>query len=234
MYSIIMRQFYEDQKNLNPTELRIRCPHCFQIFKTQRKEFEEDHPDFQCSVCRGMFWIDSKDTSPVILGKPADTQKKGISPPSGLGVSTKICPRCTEEVPINDQECSYCGVVFIKLIEGGGTAFPLRGAWAKVVKNWHDEKMHDSFLTTCHKQNELVYGISCYGRVLKEDKNNKKALEMIKRMESLTWFFEEEISLPKLPFKEMFYRKVRNTVKSYAFDALMLATALCVLTYIFF
>ncbi len=229
-----MRQFYEDQKNLTPTELRIRCPYCFQVFKAFKKEFEEDQPDFQCSVCREKFWIDSKDTNPIVLGKPANIQKNGISEQSGLGFSTKVCPRCTEEVPIKDQECSYCGVVFIKLIEGGGTSFPLRGAWAKVIKNWHDEKMHDAFLTTCHKQNELVYGISCYGRVLREDKGNKKALEMIKRMESLTWFFEEEISLPKLPFKEMFYRKIRNIVRSYAFDALMLAVALCVLTYIFF
>ena len=233
MYSIIMRQFHEDQKNLIPSQLRIRCPYCFQTFKAFSKEFEEDQPDFQCSVCHETFWINPKDTDPVILGKPADMQKKTNKVPTGLGVSTKICPRCTEEVPMADQECSYCGVVFIKLIEGGGTSFQLRGTWAKVVRNWHDENKHDAFLTACHKQNELVYGISCYGRILKEDKNNKKALEMIKRMEALTWFFEEEISLPKLPVQEMLYRKITNIVKSYAFDALMLALALCLLVYVF-
>lgn len=233
MYGIIMKQFYEGQSNLTPTQLRIRCPYCFQIFRALKEEFEEDQPDFQCSVCRETFWVDSKDTDSIIVGKPADTQKKGAAVLSGLGISTKICPRCTEEVSIGDQECSYCGVVFIKLIEGGSTSFPLRGAWAKVVKNWHDENMHDTFLAACHKQDELVYGISCYGRILKEDKNNKKAQEMIKRMEALTWFFEEEISLPKLPFREMFYRKAQNIVKSYAFDALMLALAICLLTYVF-
>lgn len=228
-----MRQFYENQKSLAPFQLRIRCPYCFQTFKAFKKEFEEDQPDFQCSVCQETFWINSKDTDPVILGKPVDMQKEPNEAPSGLGISTKICPRCTEEVSISDQECSYCGVVFIKLIEGGGTSFQLRGTWAKVVKSWHDESMHDAFLKTCHKQSELVYGISCYGRILKEDKNNKKAQEMIKRMEALTWFFEEELSLPKLPFKERLYDKVGSIVKSYAFDALMLALALCLLTYVF-
>ncbi len=233
MYNPIMRQFHEEQRSLTPSELRIRCPYCFQVFKTFKHELAEDMPDFQCSVCHEKFCINSKDTSEVILGTPGDMQK-GVysSPVSGLGVTTKICPRCTEEVPIGDQECTYCGVVFIKIIEGVESSFQLRGMWGKVVKNWHNEKMHDDFLINCHKQNELVYGISCYGRILKEDKDNKKAKEMIKRMESLTWFFEEEMSLPKLTFKKMLL-KAKDWCNSYAFDALILAVALCFLVYVF-
>ncbi len=233
MYNLIMKQFYEEQKRPVLSELRIRCPYCLQVFRAFKDEFEEEMPDFQCSVCSEKFWINSKDKDAVILGKPGDMAKTGLKPVrSGIGISTKICPRCTEEVPIEDQECSYCGVVFIKLIEGVESSFQLRGIWGKVIKNWHDETAHDEFLRTCHKQNELVYGISCYGRILKEDKDNKKAEEMINRMEALTWFFEEEISLPKLTFKKAL-RKVKGWFDSYAFDALMLAMALCVLIYIF-
>jgi len=229
-----MEQFSTDQKKLTSAQLGIQCPYCFQVFKTFKHEFEEDKPDFQCSVCQGQFWINSRDTEPVILGRPMDMEKNADSlPMTRLGTSTKICPRCTEEVPMEDQECSYCGVVFIKMIEGMGASFQLRGIWANVIKNWHDENAHDEFLRICHKQSELVYGISCYGRVLKEDKENKKAKEMIQRMESLTWFFEEEIALPKLTFRDTFHRKLKGWIASHAFDALMLAITLCILVYIF-
>ena len=232
MYHIIMNQFHEGQNNLISVQLRIRCPYCFQNFKAFRNEFEEDFPSFRCSVCSEKFWINADNTDPVILGQPGDMPKRQNYVPSGLGVSTKICPRCTEEVPMTDQECSYCGVVFIKIIEGVESSFQLRGVWAKVIKNWHNEDMHDEFIRTCYKQKELVYGISCYGRILKEDKDNKKAKDMIKRMEALTWFFEEEISLPKITLRQRLDQAM-NWMKSYTFDALVLALALCVLTYIF-
>ena len=228
-----MNQFHGTHENLTPSELRIRCPYCFQTFKAFKKEFEEDMPDFQCSVCQETFWINSKDKDPIILGKPRDVQKELTRPaPSGLGISTKICPRCTEEVSIGDQECSYCGVVFIKIIEGVESSFQLRGMWAKVVKNWHNEDAHDEFLRSCRKQNEMVYGISCYGRILKEDKDNRKAKEMIKRMEALTWFFEEELSLPKMTPRKALY-KMKAWLRSHTFDAFMLAIVLCFLIYIF-
>ena len=234
MYNIIMKQAYEDPKSLISPQIRIRCPYCFQIFKAFTKEFEEEMPDFQCTVCRETFWIDIRDKSQVVLGKPGDMQKSRTPPPlSGLGVSTKVCPRCTEEVPIADQECSHCGVVFIKIIERGDSSFQLRIMWAKVIKNWHNEQAHDRFLRACRKQDELAYGMFCYGRILKEDKNNRKAQEMIKRMESLTWFFEEELSLPKLTFKKVM-NKVGSALQSYAMPALILSCILFFLTYVFF
>ena len=187
-----MRQLHENKTNLTSPQIRIRCPYCFQIFKAFKNEFEEDQPDFECSVCHEQFWISSKDTDPVILGKPKDMQKEKKVQPSGLGISTKICPRCVEEVPISDEECPSCGVIFIKMIEGVESSFKLRGLWSKVIKNWHDEIAHDNFLRACHKQNELVYGISCYGRILKEDKNNNKAKEMITRMEALLGFLKKK------------------------------------------
>ena len=227
-----MRQSFEHQKNQITSQIRIRCPYCFQTFRAFKHEFEEECPDFQCSVCSEKFWIDSTKSDSVILGKPGSVQKVQKPSPSGLGITTKVCPRCTEEVPKGDQECSYCGVVFIKVIEGVESSFQLRGMWGKVIKNWHDERVHDEFLRACHKQNELVYGISCYGRILKEDKDNKKATDMIKRMEALTWFFEDEISLPKLTRKIML-KKIGAWFKSYTFDALMLSIALCFVIYIF-
>ena len=150
-----------------------------------------------------------------------------------LGISTKICPRCTEEVAIESEKCSHCGVVFFKMIEGPGPAtFQLMGEWAKVIKNWHNESQHDNFLRACRKQNELVYGISCYGRILKEEKDNKKAQEMIKRMEALTWFFEEELSLPKkFAGKNTLQNFWAWMIKSHTFDALSLSVVLCLLIY---
>ena len=235
-----MRPIQENQQHLNspgvqPAPLsqkaRIRCPYCFQIFQTFREEFLDDRPEFQCSVCHEKFWIEAKDSSTVITGQSLSALKP--QPPTGLGFSKKVCPRCTEEVPMEDPECPHCGVVFIKMIEGVESTFQLRGTWAKVIKNWHDETKHDDFLRACHKQKELIYGISCYGRVLKEDKANKKAKEMIKRMEALTWFFKEEIGPPKPSFGKKALRQIPLWFKSHAFDALMLALVLCLLLYTF-
>ena len=240
MYSLIMRQTPEnkqywppkEQKQVpGPQKARIRCPYCFQIFQTFRQEFTDERPEFQCSMCHKSFWIEAQSHSPVILGQPLGTEPPSST--STLGVSTKICPRCTEEVPTESAECHFCGVVFIKMIEGVESTFQLRGQWAKVIKNWHNENQHDEFLRACHKQKELIYGISCYGRVLKEDKNNKKAGEMIKRMEALTWFFkEEDPSPPKITFAKT-SNKIKLYLTSHAFDALMLALVLCLFLYIF-
>ena len=206
---------------------RIRCPYCFQIFQTFRQEFTDERPEFQCSVCHEKFWIEAKSLSSVILGQPIKAPAV-----SKLGISTKICPRCTEEVPAEDPECRFCGVQFIKLIEGVESTFQLRGTWAKVIKNWHNPAQHDEFLRACHKQNELIYGISCYGRVLKEDKDNKKAKEMIKRLEALTWFFKEEVSAPNVTWANM-AGKISLWLRSHTFDALMLALVLCLFLYVF-
>ena len=210
-----------------PQKARIRCPYCLQIFQTFRREFTDERPEFQCSTCHEKFWIEAQENSPVILGHPLSALK----PTSTLGVSTKICPRCTEEVPAKDPECRFCGVVFIKMIEGVESTFQLRGTWAKVIKNWHNETQHDEFLRACHKQKELIYGISCYGRVLKEDKDNKKAKEMIKRLEALTWFFKEET--PKMNFDKTTGSQIKFWLTSHAFDAFMLALVLCLFLYLF-
>ena len=230
MYGIIMRPFDRGENPSPSSQLRIRCPYCFQIFKALKAEFEQDQPDFGCSVCHKEFWIEAQDNSSVVLGKPSTMQKPDKAPPaSKLGVSHKICPRCTEEVPMDLQSCTYCGVVFIKMIEGWGSSFQLRGMWAKVVSQWHSENRHNEFLQECQKRNELVYGISCYGRILKEDKNNQKALEMIKRMEALTWFFEEES--PAKPNPGLI--RIWNFLQSHIFDALALTAVLCFFIYLF-
>ena len=240
MYSLIMRQIPENSKYLPlrgpnqaplPQKARIRCPYCLQIFQTFRQEFTDERPEFQCSICHEKFWIEAQNTAPVILGQPLNTVPPSY-PPSNVGFSTKICPRCTEEVPAKDSECRFCGVVFIKMIEGMESTFQLRGTWAKVIKSWHDETKHDEFLRACHQQKELIYGISCYGRVLKEDKDNKKAKEMIKRMEALTWFFKEEIASPKVTLAQT-TDKIKFWLGSHAFDALMLALILCLFLYAF-
>ena len=208
---------------------RIRCPYCFQIFQTFRQEFIDERPEFQCSICHEKFWIEAQSRAELILGQPLSPSPPPAPP---LGVSTKVCPRCTEEVPAKDPECRFCGVVFIKLIEGVESTFQLRGTWAKVIKNWHNNLQHDEFLRACHQQKELIYGISCYGRILKEDKDNKKAQEMIKRMEALTWFFKEEMATPKVAIVNTAH-KIKLWLGSHAFDALMLALVLCLLLYVF-
>ena len=225
-----MRQL-EIQK-ISPDWRRVRCPHCSQTFKTFKREWEDNTPNFQCSVCQKAFWIHGQSTDSVILGKPIETPKHSPQR-TALREAKKVCPRCVEEVPITDQECPHCGVVFIKMIED--YTFQIRGAWNKVTKNWQSESIHDEFLKLCHKQKELVYGIFCYGKVLKEDKDNKKAKEMIQRMEALNWFFKDEpLPLYQRIIKNTYwYKKVKAVLKSHAFDALMLTLFVCFLLYIF-
>ena len=218
-------------QKISPDWRRVRCPYCSQTFRSFTREWEDNTPDFQCSVCQKTFWIQGQSTDSVIVGNVIDTPKHSPKP-VGVRISKKVCPRCVEEVPITDQECPHCGVVFIKMIED--YTFQIRGAWNKVTKNWQNDNIHDEFLKLCHKQKELVYGIFCYNKVLKEDRSNKKAKEMIQRMEALNWFFKDET----IPFKNRieathWYKKVKSVLESHAFDALMLTLFACFLLYIF-
>ncbi len=242
-----------------PTDLKVKCPHCFQVFTAFPREFEEKCPHFQCSVCQGQFWIDfptNRQTdytvkNPILLSTSTQSDRtlsfeeiilghslsvrKPIDPLSAnrLGLSVKMCPKCSQEVSISEPNCPFCGVVFIKMIEGVEASFYLRGVWAKVLRYWHDEDQHDRFLMACRKENDLMYGISCYGRVLKEDKDNQKAREMIKRIEAFTWFFEEE-TISFVTYVKRFFLKIKKTIQSYAFDALMLTVVLFLFTFVFF
>lgn len=238
-----------------PTDLKIKCPHCLQVFTAFPREFEEKYPHFQCSACQGQFWIDfpinhtTKDyalsvmsmgsnrplsSEEVILGHPLSVSKpKEPLPVNRLGLSIKVCPKCSQEVAISEPSCPFCGVVFINMIEGIEASFYLRGVWAKVLRYWHDESQHDRFLIACRKENDLMYGISCYGRVLKEDTGNQKAKEMIQRIEALSWFFEEESTVSFTTRLKSIFLKIKKTVQSYAFDALMLTVVLLLFVFIF-
>ena len=179
--------------------LKIRCPWCFCTFKAFPIEFKEAMPDFQCKKCSKIFWIDPQEQSDILLGKAPSLQKKSwslYSPGDSTDWSdyTKTCPRCAEEAGISDSECSHCGLVFIKVLEQeeGGRTFPLNSLWLKVLKNWKQASMHESFFRACCQNDELAWGISCYGRILKRNKYNKKARQMLKQMKKLTLSFEED------------------------------------------
>ncbi len=272
-----MRQSSERARVTDGVSLKIRCPHCFQVFTAFSKEFEDDYPDFQCSVCYGKFWIkaraedyadreqeivttqisknvDSPDAyvnhlhggykhpprasssepvskDRVVLAYMSSMPKPEIlRPEDRLGVELKLCPKCAKEVPIDEPSCTFCGVLFIKMIEGIEASFYLRGLWAKVLRNWHNELAHDSFLQACRKDRDLTYCVSCYGRVLKEDRGNKKATEMIKRVEALTWFFEEAESKKQKSVMNWnwqgMWQKVKKVIYTRGFDALMLTVLL--------
>ena len=265
---------------LHTEQLSIRCPHCFQVFTAFQKEFEEEYPDFQCSVCYGQFWINPQaggassapksqwETDILGGGVPrafsgAGTQSLGAGASFGgrgetrrevilgspisvpkpepvrarLGSSLKMCPKCSEEVPIEEPVCPFCSVVFINIIEGVESSFHLRGLWAKTLKHWHSDAMHDEFLQSCRKNRDLTYCVSCYGRILKEDKSNKKAIEMIKRIEALTWFFEEETNKKTfhlLPFFKNMNKSFKKAVAAPVFDALMLTILVSIFFFLFF
>lgn len=210
-----MNHFHKDQ-NLTPTPLHIQCPHCFKDFKTFKHKFKDVFPNVKCSFCTKNFWVEAnKHTPSIILGHIKSNTiyfDKNAEP-------TKTCPRCVEDIPVNNKNCSYCGVSFTKITDGITTVFPLRKTWEEVIKNWHKEHIHHNFLTECKKQQDLVYGVWCYSKILKTDKNNQIAKDMINRMEALTWFEEEEISLPKKTLINKFnssVNKVRNNI-IYAF-----------------
>ena len=117
----------QGQKQVHlPQKARIRCPYCFQIFQTFRQEFTDERPEFQCSICHEQFCISAQSQASVILGQ-AFGHFKTFLLLLVWGFLLKYAPRCTEEVPSEDAECRFCGVVFIKMIEGVESTFQLRG-----------------------------------------------------------------------------------------------------------
>ena len=212
-----------------PDNIKIKCPHCFQVFTAFPKEFEVRSPHFACTSCHNQFWIEplntqKNDNSLPLMGYPISIKKPDIfSSMESLGLSLKICPKCSQEVNISAQSCPFCHLVFMKMLEGIEGSVHLRGLWARLLCHWHDESKHDQFIVACHKAGDLLYGIFCYGKILKEDKNNAKAKQMIKKIEALTWFFQEEkipnfiiIQTKKifLKFKKLIKRQTANILAS--------------------
>ena len=190
-----MDSVHSFEKTSSPSILKIRCPHCFQTFKSFKNEFEEEYPTFHCFFCQGKFWISPKvSNAEVVLGHPLSERSKPPLPAT-QDVSTKTCPQCSRKVPMTDKECIYCGVVFMRLIKKQQAYFQLKALWEKVLRKWQDENSHNEFLNACYDQNQLIYGIMCYGRILKEDRRNTKAKEIISRMKALRWSFATEPSI---------------------------------------
>ncbi len=231
-----MRQSHEVEKGSFRSSLRVRCPYCRQIFRAFPGEFEEDYPDFQCSSCQKFFWLNPRDSSQVIVGKAKQVEKKSLFSNRLLQTPKKICLRCHKFSPIHDEECSHCGLVFIKFMENAeASPFELRALWGNVIKNWYNQKAHDAFLASCYKRNDLFYGIFCYGRVLKSDLNNKIAKKMIQRMEGLTWLFKEKSYLPKgmIKYRDVLHKAWEQLMSSHLFDVIMLTFFIGVLSVVF-
>ncbi len=194
--------------------LKIRCPHCFQVFKTFRHEFEEEYPDFCCSVCQGEFWIDSvaARAGGIAQGYPPSAVKIPSHTVRTMGrESYKMCPRCLHKCKLGDTECVYCGVVFEKWARQNPEEVRLRSLWELVLKQWQNHQSHNDFISTCHSQNKLIYGMSCYGRILKEDSKNTKAKEMIGRMKALLFPYEVE-----LRWRDGFVYRIKKLLKYYS------------------
>jgi len=189
MYNALIIDFSPDIKKTSDSVLKIRCPHCFQIFKSFKNEFEEDYPSFHCFFCQEEFWISLGETTEnIVLGHPV-SDKKDIDLHTPQMSFSKVCPQCSHKVPLADKECIYCGVVFMNLLKKQQVYFQLRSLWEKVLRQWQNDNIHNDFLSACYDQNQLVYGITCYGHILKEDKSNTKAREILSRMKALRWSF---------------------------------------------
>lgn len=114
------------------------------------------------------------------------------SPTSAPARDLAPCPKCFKMNEVTAKECGHCGVVISKFKNAFSIQenFPAHSAaldseWHAVLADYGNESLHDKFLGSCQRENNLAYAAALYSQMTKlmpgDDLTNKR-LTGIQRM----------------------------------------------------
>ena len=111
---------------------------------------------------------------------------------------TENCPACQTVCVSGQTECFSCGIVFVQYARFqfekdirekiGGLSHlaqshleELDTVWKRVVVNYSDRDIHESFVRKCRTETALPFAIHCYSRMMDLDAGDDIAAVMRKR-----------------------------------------------------
>ena len=182
----------------------ILCPWCDKEFRAFKKDIAgEAEPKYICLSCKKSFklsFFSNKTASfratsklrgePIFSPNLFETDRTKVQMLKEESI-TKICFKCTKEVPSFLNRCFFCGAQLVKKIPARVSELLLFSLWKRVLSNWEKDHIHTEFMLKCYQQSRVRFGLQCYGEILKQDANNEKAKQMIKMAEKLSFFFEK-------------------------------------------
>jgi len=104
--------------------------------------------------------------------------------------SNEPCPKCGRTYIISESSCSNCGLIFAKWEQKQQGAF-LPGAqkldqvWQEVLTHWTNEAIHQKFMDSCQREQNLPFASLRYKKVLEADPHSEIALRMQKKIQEM-------------------------------------------------
>lgn len=103
---------------------------------------------------------------------PEPKLENNVEAPVAPAQAPFSCPKCNEPYYAEQKDCKKCGLIFSKFrlqeSEGDVSASKeQKNRWQLVVDNYTDENVHQEFLRSCLKGENLEYAADRYQKMLK-------------------------------------------------------------------
>jgi len=114
--------------------------------------------------------------------KPNESKANSSAVPSSKKVYGIECPKCSIKNPMNEIECSHCGVILEKA--QGARDIEYRGShelirlWESILADFDNEFLHDKFILACYEKKMLPFASHKYGRILSAQPYDELCLKM--------------------------------------------------------
>lgn len=178
-----------DHVAANPDSHRIRCPKCRKLYVVRAQDIKETRPRFECVGCYERFWVSFVNLAPgeEILGLPLDTF---VDPKPESMPALSSCPKCHARMEPGMDECVQCGVIPAKYL-ALRTGSRIQGSerlsqlWKRILADYADPDLHEEFVATSFKENNLAYASYQYAQLLKVLPQDEIARSKVKEIEAL-------------------------------------------------
>ena len=170
----------------------LSCPHCKTLFKVSRQDLSSvQHYSFSCLSCHEVFWagLDSKDCLETFTHAPQTKEEMVVS-------DHKICPHCYQSLQRGVINCNHCGKSFYDAEwtrNAPYASFQLRKTYEELMQHYGSRQQHDKFISKCLAEDNVDFGIYCYGQLHKERPADAEAIKRLKNLQDIL-FSRMEIS----------------------------------------
>lgn len=135
-------------------EIRFRCPCCEKLYRTHIDIFLNDKPEFDCQSCQKTFLLTNSSTA------------FGLFKTEVKGSHFSSCPKCTQLMPMDSNECPSCGIFIEKFQKSAKsespTLYEINLLWEAVLENFKNDQNHQNFLNFCQKKMALSFAFQKY------------------------------------------------------------------------
>ncbi len=175
----------------------LTCPHCKALFKVDKQDLSPiQHCSFSCLSCNEIFWagLDASNRVETLTRSPkVQNEEKIVS-------DYKICPHCYQSLKKGGVICTNCGKSFYDSEwkkNAPYASFQLRKTYEELMQNYDSTKYHNQFISKCLREDNVSFGIYCYGQLYKERPTDAEAIKRLKSLQDIIYSMME-----KPPLKE--------------------------------